>query len=294
MATGHSRSTEARQLISAARDVPASTLCWCCALLLWSASGCQSAGDPSDVAQPALDTVICLGTTTEVDVGSFFYHWDGSQPTLTFRVRNPLSEPLTIESVRSSCGCSNAWMDEKLMPSQSEGKLHVRMNPGLTGKHKIVITLMHGGERSTSLHIDGHFFDTCRIEPTELYFPRVTEAEHSRCSVVYVHVASRSEDAPAVKCQVQAGTPVIAGPIVHRGSQQVEPYVYRHVFEVPVALAAPTTKSIEPDGQVNVVVLVGNPPESRVLGVRWARIRRHRHISIATGKYWLRTSLGVR
>lgn len=241
------------------------------------AAGCQRAGGSANNPMPSspagLDTVVLLGQNATIDAGRFFYSTDGSQPTLSFTVKNPLPESLAVESVRSSCGCSNAWVDDKLIPAGGESLLHVRMNAGLAGGRQIVLTMEHGKERSTAVAIDGQFFDTCRIEPAQLAFPRAGDEAATRSSVAYVHVTSSSESPPEVVCRSEEGSPVTAGPVVHRATQGIEGEtgVFRHVYQVPVTLGPGELAVARSTGQSTVSFLIGESRQPRTLGVSWTR-----------------------
>ena len=88
-----------------------------------------------------------FGEITEGDIKSY-----------TFKYRNTLQNPVTLTSVRASCGCTTPQYTKAAVPGGGNGEIKVSFNSkGRPGKFTKSITVRHdGGSRPITLTIKGN------------------------------------------------------------------------------------------------------------------------------------------
>ncbi|MEE8170543.1 MAG: DUF1573 domain-containing protein, partial [Phycisphaerae bacterium] len=108
----------------------------------------------------------------EVMSGADIYH--------EFWFTNPGVEPLTINSVRPSCGCTTAgsW-DRRVAPGES-GRIPIRLKTarfgGKIAKTVTVTTNVPGSDRIT-LRIEGEVWQPITVTPPRISFGRISPSE---------------------------------------------------------------------------------------------------------------------
>ncbi len=82
---------------------------------------------------------------------------EGTQATVTFTFTNVGNEPLVLNSVRASCGCTTPkWTREPIAPGATGEVTAIYNSQGRPGKFTKVITVKYNGEEgSESLTIRG-------------------------------------------------------------------------------------------------------------------------------------------
>jgi archaellum component FlaG (FlaF/FlaG flagellin family) len=78
------------------------------------------------------------------------------EATYTFEYRNTGSEPLYIDNVRTSCGCTAPDWEEKPIPPGETGKINIIYDAADIGYFiKSIKVYFHGRRKADKLYIEG-------------------------------------------------------------------------------------------------------------------------------------------
>ena len=157
-------------------------------------------------------TVVFLALLSSAHAG---LKWDNPEQTFTvkptdsaviakYRFTNTGTEPVTIDSVRTSCGCTTATLTKKeYLPGES-GEIEARFEvAGRVGHQEkaILVTTKDSPQTPTVLHLIANIPESVKITP-EMVFWRVGEAPEPKTIEVSV-----SDDSPAEIVSVASSTP---------------------------------------------------------------------------------------
>jgi hypothetical protein len=108
------------------------------------------------VKQPESGDVL-LARETRYDFGKIP---QGKPVTHIFEVVNTGAEPLQIENVQASCGCTTPeWSHEPIAPGASK-KITVGYNAAANGKFEKAITVFYNSGKTKLLYIKGEVWQT--------------------------------------------------------------------------------------------------------------------------------------
>jgi hypothetical protein len=81
----------------------------------------------------------------------------GKPVTHDFRFKNTGSEPLTIDNVRSTCGCTATEWSEEVVPAGEEGVIKIEYDAKKEGYFYKKITVFFSGQRKPEkLYVEGY------------------------------------------------------------------------------------------------------------------------------------------
>ncbi|WP_345320236.1 DUF1573 domain-containing protein [Novipirellula rosea] len=99
-----------------------------------------------------------------------------------FPVHNPYSQPLHIQSVRASCGCTTPIIENQYVQPGETGAILARFNTGtFRGKKGATLTVVVDQPfyAETRLVVDGYIRSDMVFHPGEISFGRTTQGESS-------------------------------------------------------------------------------------------------------------------
>lgn len=66
----------------------------------------------------------------EMDFGNMEF---GKSYTKDFKITNRSDKPILVTELGKSCTCTEAWMDNSVIPANGNGIIHVKITPGSKG-----------------------------------------------------------------------------------------------------------------------------------------------------------------
>jgi hypothetical protein len=123
-----------------------------------------------------------------------------------YRFTNTGKEPVTIEAVRTSCGCTTATLAKKDYSPGESGEIEARFDLGGRVGHQekaILVTTKEARQKPSVLHLVVEIPETVKVQP-ELVLWRVGEAADPKTITVTV-----ADGSPAKILAVVADTPTI-------------------------------------------------------------------------------------
>jgi hypothetical protein len=184
-------------------------------------------------------TVLFLALMTSAYAG---LQWDNLEQTFAvkpadstvvakYRFTNTGTEPVTIDSVRTSCGCTTATLTKKeYLPGES-GEIEARFEVGGRVGHQekaILVTTSDSPQTPAVLRLIANIPESIKITP-EMVFWRVGEAPEPKTIEVSV-----SDESPAKIASVISSTPHIKATVgdvlpAKKATIQVTPTDTSHV-----------------------------------------------------------------
>jgi len=104
--------------------------------------------------QPVVGQVVEWVSATTHDFGDLKQN---KPVTHEFRFKNNGETPLTIDNVRSTCGCTAADWAEEVVPPGEEGVIKIEFDAKKSGYfYKKITVFFSGQKKGTKLYIEGY------------------------------------------------------------------------------------------------------------------------------------------
>ena len=121
------------------------------------------------VASSSVQFIAELGKVTELDLDTVIIDPSSTNHALVVTLTNPSDQPVTIDSVTTSCGCTGATVNEKTIQPFSQGALNIKLSRASRGRRLFVITLQSKNMK-TEVRLEGLVIVEHSWEPSSLGF----------------------------------------------------------------------------------------------------------------------------
>lgn len=146
---------------------------------------------------PYLGTVTPrLEVPTQVDLGRV---WRGQRFEKKVYFHNRGNAPLSLKVVKTSCGCTSAWLDKGVFTPNERGAIHVRMEvPSSASRFRSVVALESNdlSAHITNLVFEGQAADLVTFSPATLDFGTIDRSDLPAIQSIILDFADGLGNAP--------------------------------------------------------------------------------------------------